>query len=59
MDPNATPSPFLISSETFEDGMGQDPKVAGDVSKDDETPTTSPTAETGVNWIRHSTFAVA
>ena len=42
MDPDGTPSPFLLSSETFENGIGQDPIVAGDVSEDDETPTTSP-----------------
>ena len=51
MDPDTTPSPFLLSSETFENGMGQDPNVAGNASEDDETPRTSPTMETGVNWI--------
>ena len=47
MDLDTTPSPFLLSSETFENGMGQDPNIAGDVSEDDKTPTTSPTTETG------------
>ena len=51
MDPDTTPSPFLLSPETFENGMGQDLNISGDVSEDDETPITSPTAETGVNWI--------
>ena len=45
MDPDTTPSSFLLSSESFENGMGQDPNVAGIISEDDETPTTSPTTE--------------
>jgi len=51
MDPETTPSPFLLLSETFENGTGQDVNVAGDVIEDDETPTPSPTTETRVNWI--------
>ena len=50
-EPDTTPSPFLLSSPTFEGGAGQDPLISGDVSEDDETPTTSPTRETGENWI--------
>jgi hypothetical protein len=48
---DTTPSPFLLSSPTFEGGAGQDPLVSGDVSEDDETPTTSPIRETGEDWI--------
>jgi len=51
VDPDTTPSPFLLSSSTFEVAAGQD-SLAGDVSDDDETPTTSPIKETGENWIR-------
>jgi hypothetical protein len=49
VDPDTTPSPFLLSSSTFWGGRGEDPP--GDVSEDDETPTTSPMRETGGNWI--------
>ncbi|KAF8815591.1 hypothetical protein BYT27DRAFT_7128762 [Phlegmacium glaucopus] len=52
VDPDTTPSPFLLSSATFGNGMVQDPFMAGDASGDDETPTTSPIMETGENWIR-------
>ena len=55
VDPDTTPSPFLLSSPMFEGGAGQDLLVPGDVSEDDETPTTSPTTsptkEKGENWI--------
>ena len=51
VDPDTTPSPFLLSSSTFEVAVDQD-SLAGDVSDDDETPTTSPVKETGENWIR-------
>ena len=55
VEPDSTPSPFLLSSPSFEGAMGQDPLVSGDVSEDDETPTTSPitspTRETGEDWI--------
>ena len=51
VEPDTTPSPFLLSSPTFEGGAGQDLLVLGDVSDDDETPTTSPVRETGENWI--------
>jgi hypothetical protein len=55
VEPDTTPSPFLLSSPSFEGGMGQDLLVLGDVSEDDETPTTSPISspirETGENWI--------
>jgi len=55
VEPDTTPSPFLLSSPTFEGDAGQDLLVPGDVSEDDETPTTSPvtspTRETGENWI--------
>ena len=55
VEPDTTPSPFLLSSPAFEGGAGQDLLVPGDVSEDDETPTTSPiaspTRETGENWI--------
>ena len=51
VEPDTTPSPFLLSSPTFEGDAGQDPLVSGDASEDDETPTTSPTRETGGNWI--------
>jgi len=51
VDPDTAPSPFLLSSSTFEVAAGQD-SLAGDVSDDDETPTTSPIKETGENWIR-------
>jgi hypothetical protein len=50
-DPDTTPSPFLLSSSTFGGTTGQAPLI-GDVSEDDETPTTSPIRETGENWIR-------
>jgi len=52
VDPDTTPSPFLLSSSTFEVVTGQDSLLTGDVSEDDETPTTSPIRETGENWIR-------
>lgn len=51
VDPDTTPSPFLLSSSTFGGDVGQDPLIAGDVSEDDETPTTSPIREHG-DWIR-------
>jgi hypothetical protein len=51
VEPDTTPSPFLLSPPTFESGAGQDLLVSGDVSEDDETPTTSPIRETGDNWI--------
>lgn len=52
VEPDTTPSPFLLSSPTFfEGGAGQDLLVPGDISEDDETPTTSPIRETGENWI--------
>ena len=50
VEPDTTPSPFLLSSTTL--GSGIDPHVAGDVSEDDETPTTSPTEETGGDRFR-------
>ena len=47
-----TPSPFLLSTPTFEVSAGRDPFVSGDVSEDDETPKTSPIKETEETWIR-------
>ena len=53
VEPDTTPSPFLLSS--FEGGVSQDLLVSGDISEDDETPTTSPVTspirETGEDWI--------
>ena len=51
VEPDTTPSPFLLSSPTFEGGVSQDLLVSGDVSEDDETPTTSPVRESGEDWI--------
>ena len=52
VDPDTTPSPFLLSSAAFGNGTRQDQDIGGDASEDDETPTTSPIMETGENWIR-------
>ena len=49
VEPDITPSPFLLSSSTFGNG---DSDFASDFSEDDETPTASPTRETGGDWIR-------
>lgn len=54
VEPDTTPSPFLLSSATFGNDAGQDLVIAGitgDVTGDDETPTASPVTETGGNWI--------
>jgi len=51
VEPDSTPSPFLLSSPTFGGGAVPDLLVSGDVSEDDETPTTSPIKETGENWF--------
>jgi hypothetical protein len=53
VEPDTTPSPFLLSSATFGNDTGLDiASIAGDISEDDETPTTSPIMEAGADWFR-------
>lgn len=52
IEPDTTPSPFLLSSASFGNGdLEITASISGDISEDDETPTTSPTRDTAGDWI--------